>query len=53
MFKNKETCNIIHTEVNSSYEGQGISKKVSKKYHNKCKKHNKISITECLHAKKY
>lgn len=48
-----ENCwNIIHTEVNSEFQGQGIAKKLVETIIEKAKEHNKKLIADCSYAKK-
>ena len=44
--------NIVHTEVNSLYQGQGIAKQLVECIIKNAKKHNKKLIAECSYAKK-
>ena len=59
---NKEVCecvyeisdnvwNIIHTEVDSSYQGKGIAKKLVECIIENAKKENKKLIASCSYAK--
>lgn len=48
----KDTWNIIHTVVDSKYQGQGIAKKLVKCVIENSKKCNKNLIAECSYAKK-
>ena len=47
-----ETWNIVHTEVNNSYQGQGIARKLVECIIENAEKHNKKLIAECSYAKK-
>lgn len=48
-----EDCwNIIHTEVNNSYQGQGIAKRLVETIIENAKKQNKKIIADCSYAKK-
>jgi len=48
-----EGCwNIIHTEVDKSYQGQGIARKLVKCIIENAEKNNKNIIAECSYAKK-
>ena len=47
-----ETWNIIHTEVDSLYQGQGIAKQLVKSVIENAKKRSKNIIAECSYAKK-
>lgn len=44
--------NIIHTEVNNEYQGQGIARKLVECIIENAKKENKKLIAECSYAKK-
>ncbi len=44
--------NIIHTEVNNQYQGQGIAKKLVNSVIDNSKKYNKNITAECSYAKK-
>lgn len=44
--------NIIHTEVNNSYQGQGIARKLVECIIENAKKYNKELIADCSYAKK-
>ncbi len=48
----EEYWNIIHTQVSSSYQGQGIAKKLVEKIIENAKQNNKKLIAECSYAKK-
>ena len=48
----EETWNIIHTEVNQLYQGQGIAKKLVENIIENSKKYNKSLIAECSYARK-
>lgn len=47
-----DTWNIIHTVVDSKYQGQGIAKMLVKCVVENSKKCNKDLIAECSYAKK-
>ena len=48
-----EGCwNITHTEVNNSYQGQGIARKLVESVIENAKKINKNVIADCSYAKK-
>jgi len=47
-----ESWNIIHTEVNSSYQGQGIARKLVENIIENAEKLNKKIIADCSYAKK-
>ena len=44
--------NIIHTEVNNLYQGQGIARRLVESIIENAKKYNKGIIAECSYAKK-
>ncbi len=44
--------NIVHTEVNNEYQGQGIARKLVECIIENAKKENKKLIAECSYAKK-
>ena len=44
--------NIIHTEVNKSYQGQGIARKLVECIIENAEKHNKNIVADCTYAKK-
>ena len=48
----EETWNIVHTEVNKKYQGQGIAKILVKNVIENAKISNKNIIAECSYAKK-
>ena len=48
----EEYWNIVHTEVNSIYKGQGIGKKLVESIIKNAKVYNKKVIAECSYAKK-
>lgn len=48
----ENTWNIIHTEVNNSYQGQGIAKKLVLNIIVNAEKHNKKIIADCSYANK-
>ena len=48
----EDSWNIIHTEVNNSYQGQGIARKLVECIIENAQKHNKKLIAECSYAKK-
>lgn len=43
--------NIIHTEVNDSYQGQGIARKLVVCVIENSKKYDKIIVADCSYAK--
>lgn len=44
--------NIVHTEVSSLYQGQGIAKKLVENIIENAKIYNKTLIADCSYAKK-
>lgn len=44
--------NIVHTEVSTLYQGQGIAKKLVEKVMENAKIYNKVLIAECSYAKR-
>ena len=48
--ENKETWNIIHTEVDNKYQGQGIARKLVERIIEEAQKYDKILIAECSYA---
>lgn len=48
----KESWNIIHTEVKSLYQGQGIARKLVECIIENSKKYNKNINADCSYAKK-
>ena len=44
--------NIIHTEVNNSYQGQGIARRLVETIIENAKKQNKHITADCSYAKK-
>ncbi len=44
--------NIVHTEVNKIYQGQGIAKKLVKSIIENADKNNKKIIADCSYAKR-
>ncbi len=49
---NNGTWNIIHTGVNSKYQGQGIARKLVECVIKNAKENNKKIIAECSYARK-
>ena len=47
-----DTWNIIHTEVNESYQGQGIARKLVEIIIEEAKKNNKNLVADCSYAMK-
>ena len=50
--ESQDTWNITHTEVDSSYQGQGIARKLVEIIIKKAKDENKTLIADCSYAKK-
>ena len=48
----EDTWNIIHTVVDSQYQGQGIAKRLVECVIENSKRYNKKLIAECSYAKK-
>ena len=48
----EDSWNIIHTEVNNSYQGQGIARKLVECIIENAQKNNKELRAECSYAKK-
>ena len=48
----EENWNIIHTEVSSLYQGQGIARKLVESIIENARKYNKNIIAECSYAKR-
>ena len=48
----ENSWNIIHTEVNNSYQGQGIARKLVECVIEKAKELNKNIVADCSYAKK-
>lgn len=46
------TWNIVHTEVNNSYQGQGIARRLVENVIENAKANNKSLIADCSYAKK-
>lgn len=44
--------NIVHTEVNNLYQGQGIAKKLVENVIKEAGRYNKTVIAECSYAKR-
>ena len=49
---NKNTWNIIHTQVNKEYQGQKIARNLVNCVIEKAKENNKLIVAECSYAKK-
>lgn len=47
-----DTWNIVHTEVNNSYQGQGIARRLVECVIEKAKSQNKELIADCSYAQK-
>lgn len=50
--EDKDTWNIIHTEVDENYRGQGIAKELVLEVIKNAKKEEKKVIADCSYAKK-
>lgn len=50
--ESQECWNIIHTEVNKSYQGQGIARKLVESIIENAEKYNKKVVAECSYARK-
>lgn len=50
--ESEQYWNIIHTEVNKKYQGQGIARRLVEEVINNAKKCNKKIIAECSYARK-
>lgn len=50
--ESEDTWNIIHTGVDSKYQGQGIARKLVECVIENSEKHSKNLIAECSYAKK-
>ena len=50
--EDEEYWNIVHTEVNNLYQGQGIAKKLVESIIENANKFNKILIADCSYAKR-
>ncbi|MBQ2835955.1 MAG: N-acetyltransferase [Clostridia bacterium] len=50
--ESQKDWNIMHTEVDKSYQGQGIAKKLVECIIENAKKYNKELTAECSYAKK-
>ena len=48
----KEYWNIVHTEVDFSYQGQGIARKLVNSVIENSKKYDKMIIADCSYAKR-
>ena len=48
----KDTWNIVHTEVNKEYQGQQIARKLVEMIIKEAKENNKQLIAECSYVKK-
>jgi len=52
-FIESENCwNIVHTEVDSSYQGQGIARKLVECIIENAKNNNKNIVADCSYAKR-
>lgn len=50
--ESQNSWNIIHTEVDSSYQGQGIARKLVECIIGMAKNQNKKLVADCSYAKK-
>ncbi len=50
--ENDNTWNIVHTGVDSKYQGQGLARKLVECIIENSKKYNKKLIADCSYAKK-
>ena len=50
--ESEEGWNIVHTEVNKSYQGQGIARKLVECIMQNAKSNNKKISAQCSYAKK-
>ena len=50
--ESNDTWNIVHTEVNNSYQGQGIALKLVQSIIENAKENNKKLIADCSYARK-
>ena len=50
--ESENTWNIIHTSVDSRYQGQGLARKLVECIIENSKKYNKNLIADCSYAKK-
>lgn len=50
--ENENTWNIIHTAVDSKYQGQGLARKLVECIIEKAKEQNKKLIADCSYARK-
>ena len=50
--ESENTWDIVHTEVDSEYQGQGIARKLVECVIENAKEHNKNIIAKCSYAKK-
>ena len=48
----KDSWNIVHTEVNELYQGQGIARKLVEIIIENAKKYNKNMIADCSYARR-
>ena len=48
----KNSWNIVHTEVSNLYQGQGIARKLVESIIENAQKYNKSLIANCSYAKK-
>ena len=50
--ENENTWNIVHTEVDNAYQGQGIARKLVECVIENAKKANKEIVADCSYAKR-
>lgn len=50
--ENGDTWNVVHTSIDSKYQGQGLAKKLVECVVENSKKYNKKLIADCSYAKK-
>ena len=50
--ENENTWNIVHTVVDTNYQGQGLARKLVECIIENSKKYNKTLIADCSYAKK-
>jgi len=46
----EDTWNIVHTEVDKNYQGQGIARRLVERTMEEAKKNNKKLIADCSYA---
>jgi len=50
--ESNDTWNIVHTEVDNSYQGQGIARRLVESVIENAKVNNKKLVADCSYAKK-